>query len=158
MSFFLYLAAAAWQDGREKQVSGWVFLFFSVHFLTTQICQSIVLADMGRFPANVWFYGIAKSPSPWELLWGCLIGAALLGISRITEGALGEGDGLFFMVSGLYLGFWRNLFFFVASLFLCSMAGLVFLARGKYKGEGCRKKTLPFLLFAFPVGMLLAGW
>ena len=131
MSFFLYLAAAAWQDGREKQVSGWVFLFFSVHFLTTQICQSIVLADMGRFPANVWFYGIAKRPSPWELLWGCLIGAALLGISRITEGALGEGDGLFFMVSGLYLGFWRNLFFFVASLFLCSMAGVVFLARGK---------------------------
>lgn len=156
MSFFLYLAAAAWQDGRKKQVSGWIFLFFFVHFFTSQVCQRLFMADMEKFPANIWFYGIAKNPSPWNLLSGCLVGVALIGISLVTEGALGEGDGIFFIVAGLYLGFWRNLFLFGAALFLCSGAGLACLIWGRYSGTDYRKKTLPFLLFVFPVGIWLA--
>jgi leader peptidase (prepilin peptidase)/N-methyltransferase len=155
MSFFLYLTVTAWQDGRKKAVSGWIFLFFFVHFLVSQICQRVLLADMEKFPANFWFYGLSGEQSIWILLAGCSIGAALLGISRLTEGALGAGDGIFFVITGLYLGFWRNLLLLSSALFLCSMAGLACLIWEKGKGNNCRKKTLPFLVFAFPAGILL---
>lgn len=53
-------------------------------------------------------------------LWLAMRGAALipgillLVLSKITKGAVGQGDGFFFLVSGMYLGFWDN----VALLFL----------------------------------------
>ncbi len=155
MSFILYLAAAAWQDGRKRAVSGWIFLFFFLHFLASQICCRVFLADMEQFPANFWFYGLFKGTSAWSLLAGCFVGVALLGISRLTDGAFGAGDGIFFIITGLYLGFWKNLLLLSSSLFACSIAGLFCLAWEKKKGNDYRKKTLPFLIFVFPVGILL---
>lgn len=155
MSFFLYIMTAAWQDGKNRSVSGWLLLFFFTHFLTSQICRYMGLADWTWQPAAVWFRGMELQQAPWFLFAGCLIGAVLLFVSRVTEGAVGAGDGLFFLVSGVYLGFWRNLFLFGSALALCSLAGLCILVWGQMKGKDYRKKKLPFLIFTIPAGILL---
>lgn len=156
MSFILYVTACAWQDGRKRAVSGWLFLFFFVHFAMSQVCQGMLAADMQQFPASFWYRGMLRSTSVWQCIGGSLIGLALLVVNRITEGGIGEGDGIFFLITGIYLGFWKTFFLLAASLFLCSIVGLGYVACGRLTGKGNKKKKLPFLVFTFPVGIFLA--
>lgn len=155
MSFFLYVIAAAWQDGRRKAVSGWFFLFFFVHFVTLQVCHRLYYGEISVGQTSIWFRGMSTDSSPGSLWAGCMIGVILFLIGRITEGALGAGDGMFFLIAGLYLGFWRNLFLLGSTLFLCSIAGLIYLVWGRVQGRDYRKRTLPLLIFTLPAEMLL---
>ena len=156
MSFSLYILAAAWQDGRRKAVSGWLLLFFFVHFLTSQIVRRVFEVDMAKKPASIWYQGMCTDPSLLPLWAGCLIGVALLLVSRVTEGALGGGDRLFFFIAGIYLGFWKNLFLLCTSLSLCSITGIAYMVLGRVQGKDYRKRKLPFLLFTLPAGLWLA--
>lgn len=157
MSFILYVVMAAWQDGRKRAVSGWVFLFFFVHFLTSQICQKVFPVNMDQMPAAFWYQGMAVGTKMSFLWMGSLIGVVLLIISKCSGGALGEGDGIFFVITGIYLGFWRNMLLFFSALFFSSFFGLVFLLWGRMAGKDYRKKKLPFLVFTLPLSVYLAG-
>ena len=90
MSFILYVVMAAWQDGRKRAVSGWVFLFFFVHFLTSQICQKVFPVNMDQMPAAFWYQGMAVGTKMSFLWMGSLIGVVLLIISKCSGGALGN--------------------------------------------------------------------
>lgn len=155
LSFFLYLVLAAWQDGRRRAVSGWLFLFFFSHFLVSQICQKVVDVNMEGLPASLWYRGMAVDGRGAVLGLGVLFGALLLLISKCSRGALGEGDGIFFIVAGIYLGLWKNLILFFSALGLCSVFGLFLLFWGWLHGKDYRKKKLPFLLFTLPAGVYL---
>ncbi len=155
MCFLLYVIMAAWQDGKSQRISGWLLLFFFVHFFVSQICWKVLGEDSGSYPQSLWFHGMEVDVSPWYLLAGSMIGILLLLISRLSDGALGSGDGLFFLITGLYLGFWKNLFLFCSALILCSMFGLIYVVAGSVQGKDYRKKALPFLLFALPAGIFL---
>lgn len=155
MSFFMYMIAAAWQDGKRQVISGWLMLFFFVHFLFSQICWKLLGARKGYYPQSLWFRGMTVDQPLWYLLAGCMVGAALLLLSCIAKGALGAGDGWFFFVTGLYLGFWKNLLLLCSALFFCSLFGLGYVVFGGIKGKDYRKKTLPFLVFTLPAGIWL---
>ena len=43
-----------------------------------------------------------------EICGGMLLGVGLLGIAKMTGESLGYGDGLLFLVTGIYLGGWDN--------------------------------------------------
>lgn len=154
LSFFLYMMAAAWQDGRRKSVSGWLFLFFFSHFFVAQICQKAGV-DMEKLPASFWFHGMSVNARIMALGMGSLFGGILFLISKCSQGALGEGDGIFFIIAGIYLGFWKNLVLFFSALLLCSFFGLALLVWGRMQGKDYRKKTLPFLVFTLPMGIYL---
>jgi leader peptidase (prepilin peptidase)/N-methyltransferase len=85
-----------------------------------------------------------------NLCCGTLPGAALLAVSLCTRGAVGLGDAVLFMVSGVYLNFWENLLLMLLSLMLAGLWGTGLLVTKK----GSRKTTLPlapFVLAAFAV-------
>lgn len=42
----------------------------------------------------------------WPAMAGCLPGMMLLGVCRLTEGAVGAGDGLVLAAAGIFVGFW----------------------------------------------------
>ena len=105
LSFFLYLILAAWQDGRKRAVSGWLFLFFFSHFLVSQVCQKMIDVNMEQLPASFWYHGMMADGKISVLAMGGLLGVVLLLISKCSRGALGEGDGIFFIIAGIYLGF-----------------------------------------------------
>ena len=90
-----------------------------------------------------------------ETLLAMLPGAVLLFFSRITAGEIGEGDGWFFVVSGLFLNWREAAVLFLSGLMLCGVYGLFVLAAGAACGKDMRKKRLPFLPFLLPGGIWL---
>ena len=68
---------------------------------------------------------------------------------------IGKGDGLTFMITGIYLGLWRNLCLLWFSLILCSLWGAGLMVLGRMGWKQVKKKELPFLPFVFPVGVWL---
>ena len=74
-----------------------------------------------------------------EAMLGLLPGLAVLGISRMTKGAIGEGDAWLLMVCGLFLGTFRVLILFWSASVLIMLAGCVLMI----KKRGNRKTALP---------------
>lgn len=97
-------------------------------------------------------FGIGAISFGWQdAVLGCLPGILLYGISRITRGAIGEGDALVFGVCGIYLGLAENLLLLWLSLFLAMLAGSLLLFRKK----GNRKTRLPLVPFILAAYIIL---
>lgn len=84
----------------------------------------------------------------YEILLGCLVGLALVGISILSHQAVGLGDGLMFIASGAFLGLTDNLFLLLISLGLSSLAAVALLIILKLKGKA-RVPFLPFVLCGY---------
>lgn len=150
--FVVFLLAAAWQDFGTKQVSAEIFWLSGAAALVCQSMSvlSLVFAkDVGAvepvfsFFLNVW--------QPY--LAGVLPGAVLLLLSRLGVG-IGAGDGYFFLVSGLFLGLWRNLFFLCGTVLCSGLFGLSYYVWCFTRGNHTAGKTeLPLLPFAVVPGI-----
>ncbi len=82
------------------------------------------------------------------LLLGAVPGLLLMCVGKASGGALGMGDGLAVMISGIYMGIWNTLEFIALSLFLAAVwAG--FLMFVKKKGRKASFPFVPFMLAAY---------
>lgn len=81
------------------------------------------------------------------------VGAFLLLLSAVSNEAIGKGDGMFFLVSGLYLTFWENLVLFFNGLLLIGVFCLFFTVYRRKQGKFARSDTIPFLPFLIPGGI-----
>lgn len=87
----------------------------------------------------------------WTLLAGCAVGLLLLLYGRITGESVGYGDGCLFIMTGIFLGFWKNLeLLFTASLLAACYAGWTVLVKKKKN-----KETFPFVPFVSIAYLLL---
>ena len=77
------------------------------------------------------------------MIGGSLIGFIIMGISILTKGGIGLGDGGLLCVMGLYVGFYKNLEIFLLALLMASICGIVLLLIKKAD----RKTELPFVPF-----------
>lgn len=98
---------------------------------------------------HIWFQNI----SVYSMLAGILIGIVFLGISRVTRGKIGMGDGVVLVVSGIYLGFLDNMELLLHGLLFCGIWSLFLLVFRKKKKED-EVPFVPFLFLAY-VEMLL---
>lgn len=88
------------------------------------------------------------------LLLGAVPGILLMCVGKISGGALGMGDGLAVMISGIYMGIWKTLEFTALSLLLAAVwAG--FLMFVKKKGRKASFPFVPFMLAAYAVLCLI---
>lgn len=92
----------------------------------------------------------------WKILISAGVGLFLLIASHITDGKIGEGDGWFFVVSGLYLQPSENLLVLISGLFFCSIYCLVLVTVMFTEGRRMKQREVPFLPFLLPVGLWLA--
>lgn len=90
-----------------------------------------------------------------SILGGVLIGAALVGISLLSRGRVGLGDGLALMVTGIFLGFEKNLMLFMVSQCLVACFALFLMVFCK-KDRHCEIPYIPFLLVSY-VSLLAFG-
>ena len=133
-----------------------------VNLLLTAVLATCALCDIKRrqLPLTVLLAGLLTGAGGMimqtglqpallaRLFLGALPGAVLLSVSLGTGGAVGLGDAALFMVSGVYLGFWENLFLLLMSLLLAGLWGTGMLVTKM----GGRKTTLPlapFVLVSF---------
>lgn len=131
--WLLCLTIAALEDLKTRQVS-------------------LILFLAGAIPGilNLYNYGADISAH----LWAALAGIVMLMLSRITEGALGEGDGWFFLLSALYWDAEKVLLLFSGGLVIGCIWGMGLFMHGRWSGN--RKKTnasIPFLACVWPVGV-----
>ncbi len=71
------------------------------------------------------------------------LGAAIVGLSVLTRGGIGVGDGLFLGMLGINLGFSGLFSVFVAALLLSALAAIILL----FFKKGNRKYAFPFIPF-----------
>lgn len=101
----------------------------------------------------VWLY--AMQEMKWtDSLTGACIGIFLIAAAVVTGQAVGIGDGVVFLLSGLLLGFWGNMQLLILSLFieLLFVGGYMLakkLKNGKPTMSEALKKRIPFLPFIF---------
>ena len=81
------------------------------------------------------------------------IGLAMLILSRATRGAIGEGDGLFFLLTACFLNLGETVIFFLASLAVSCLWGICCIAKGLYTGQSRWKESIPFLTCAWLPGL-----
>lgn len=96
-----------------------------------------------------------QNQSIYEMLTGTLPGAAILLLSYFTKGKIGMGDGIVFMLTGLYLGFGKNMLLMGISFLLAGIFGLFSLMPGTGR-EDKKMPLVPFLFLGYSL-MVLSG-
>ena len=124
-ALFLFLLISAFIDAKTREVSIRILVIFG--------CIGII------------FYFIGQPVSLGEELLGIGIGVIVLCICRLTGGKIGEGDGWLMIVTGIYLGLYRNIELLSGGLFLSALwaVGLIVLKKAE------RNREMPFIPFLF---------
>lgn len=134
--FFLFLVFAAWQDYQEREIDGRIFMVAGIAGLI--VC--VISCFTGQ---REWF----------DVVLSCSVGVGLFALRRWSNGGIGEGDGWFFVISGLYLRGLENIGLFFSGLCVCFLWSLPLAVKAILEnGEG-RKRELPFLPFLLPAGI-----
>lgn len=127
--FALFLVLAAWQDFQRKSVAVRLYLFFGL--------MAVILKLIAGHWGLIGFSGIG-------------VGLILLAIGRLAGGAIGSGDGWFFVVGGIYLGLSDTIRLLMSGVFLCGLVCLGLFLYGVKTGKDVKKMAVPFLPFLIP--------
>lgn len=85
---------------------------------------------------------------------GVIIGCILYMISKLSRGAIGEGDAFIYVLTGATVGIAKNVEILLISLFLCSLFSLALFVLGRVK----KKDQIAFVPFIFVAyGMVIIG-
>ena len=83
--------------------------------------------------------------SIFEMIEGMFSGAWVILLGCLTGGKIGIGDGIIFILTGLYLGAEKNLALMCLSFYLAGICGIFLLLFGCCKRDG----RIPFVPFLF---------
>ena len=156
MAVLLFLAAAALYDWKYREIPRWVYLAGGLEAFFWRMAVILHMdVWLGSESWMVFFHGNNKEVSFLEAALGAMVGIVLLLLSRAADGSIGAGDGMLFLITGIYFGFWKNIALFLGSLLLCSIWGIGYLFIKKIGWQEGRKLELPFLIFVLPIGMWL---
>ncbi|MCD8220605.1 MAG: pilus assembly protein CpaA [Clostridiales bacterium] len=132
--FWVFLLAAAWQDFRSKSIAVWMFVIFG---------------------AAGFILNLVERVSPLYFC-GSVVGISMLVAGAGLKGAVGAGDGCFFVVSGLFLGLTENARLFCIALLLSGIYGLgIYVYKRLRYGLNAGKEIFPFLPFVVAGELLL---
>ena len=99
------------------------------------------------------YQAISRSLTIPEICGGAFLGVCLLGIAKVTGESLGYGDGLLFLVTGIYIGGWDNCSLLMTSLILVFVFAIIqILVRKK-----SAKSEIPFVPFVLSAYVLYLG-
>ena len=88
-----------------------------------------------------------------DLVWTACTGAAVIGLSIISKGAVGMGDGLLLLSLGTVLPFGELLSAFLLGLFCCYFWGImVLIVSGN--GKKAEMPFVPFLMLGYIGGLI----
>lgn len=129
------LSLCSWEDIRKKKLTVIYILLFGI--------------------GGVLFHLFRPVCSIYSILWGIMLGVAMMFASWCTRGKIGLGDGILLVVTGVYLGGMGNLELLFTGLLLAACWSLGMVVLGKKKGKE-EIAFVPFLLAAYLT--MLAGW
>ena len=122
----VFLLTEGIKDWRKKEID----LIFPALISVLAILFVFVFKDIG------WI----------EILLGFVQGLVLIGVSFLTDGGIGEGDGIVFCVTGVMLGWKMNLMIIFISSFICALTSIILMILKKAD----KKTKIPFIPFTVP--------
>lgn len=127
------LGICSYEDIKQKEIHCMTVLIFGVAGILLHLYQ--------------------REISIYSLLFGVLVGIAIMFFSALSGGMIGMGDGLVLSVTGIYLGGSKNTELLIIGLLLAAVVSLVLVVFKKRT----RKDTIPFIpyLLAAYMGMLI---
>lgn len=90
----------------------------------------------------------------WEIMGRVSVGTGMIGMSLLTGGGIGMGDGLLLLALSGFLSAGELLMSLLIGLFLCAVWGAVLLLFRK-KGRHTEIPFIPFLLLGYLGGVVL---
>ena len=129
----LYLLAMAVIDGRKKRIP----ILPGVICLVCVIAGQIVIRTCWQF----WISGM-------------LVGVVLFAVSKVSRGAIGEGDALVYTLTGALLGITGNMELLLISLLLCSLVSLGLIVFRRV-GRQYKIAFVPFIAIAYGVVVIV---
>lgn len=88
-----------------------------------------------------------------EVVLGSMTGVVLLVVAKVSKECIGFGDGWLFFVTGIFLGFFKNVVLLSGSLLLAGIYAVICLLLKK-KGKHDRMAFVPFVFVAYVVFLL----
>lgn len=107
--------------------------------------QITTMVTLGSAMACLICHMVYQNHSIYNMLGGMAFGGMILLFSVLSRGKIGPGDGIVFMLTGLYLGAEENLALMMLSLLFA--AGWSFIAIFVFRRS--KKEKIPFIPFLF---------
>ncbi len=123
----IFLAAAAYKDYKTEKIS--------MILIMTGAVISIAAA-------------VINKDNIMQILYGILTGNAILLIGYASREAVGYGDGLIFIITGIFLGWMNNIVLIAGSLLLAAVCSMILMAL-RIKKRTDRIAFAPFILGAY---------
>ena len=129
-------------------ISAWIDLKKEIIYVPLIVCMGII---------GVICHIFLQENTIWNLMLGMLFGVILL-LGGIWSGEkIGYGDGIVFIMTGIFLGFWGNMFLLMIASILAGVTctGLL-LTHKKCKGE--QIVFVPFVFISYVILLILTVW
>ena len=135
----------------KKSIIFMMLLLFSIEDVRKKRIDILPLLAFSVIGAI--YLTVTRALTIQEICGGMLLGVGLLGIAKMTGESLGYGDGLLFLVTGIYLGGWDNCSLLMTSLVLAFVFAIIqILVRKK-----SAKSEIPFVPFVLSAYVLYLG-
>ena len=156
-AFWVFTALAAWQDMKWGSIHIGTFIAGGTAGIFLQAGRFAAVSDA----LGSWRAVCTPAYAILQLLGAACVGIFLLTLSYATREAIGQGDGLFFLVAGCYLGFMKTALLFTGSLLLCFPVSSFLMLRRIWRGNriaASGEERLPFLPFVLFAAVLVLLW
>lgn len=154
----IFLVAASIWDLKERCIPVWVFSLTGIVIVFLELV--FILNEMSGIMEEAEYAAVAVKQVMVTAngilivkLGGMAVGFALLVISKLTQGQIGEGDGITFLITGFSLGFGDNFLLLLEALLLSFAWSLVLMFMKKINLK-TSLPFLPFVLTAFIIRMV----
>lgn len=146
--------------GRSEKMTGYIILFIYLFIMAIYDVKKreihlpfSAVAALVLIARQLYFIAGGKVTVAGAFL-GVCVGIVLIMVSIVTRGGIGIGDGILFMVCGLFFGFYENSVLLFLSLILTAfVSGVLIIVR-----QVGRKYTLPFAPFVFVGYGVMCVW
>ena len=130
-------------------VNGVIIVFLIPCTITDLKSKTIPIWWTVVFGISAMIYQIFWKKQKLEaILFSMIIGVTLLVAAKISNQRIGYGDGIIFLILGLWIGFWDGISLLFFSLILSSIISVYFIIVRR-KGRDYRIPFIPFVTAAY---------
>ena len=130
-------------------VNGVIIVFLIPCAITDLKSKTIPIWWTVVFGISAMIYQIFWKKQKLEaILFSMIIGVTLLVAAKISNQRIGYGDGIIFLILGLWIGFWDGISLLFFSLILSSIISVYFIIVRR-KGRDYRIQFIPFVTAAY---------
>ncbi len=133
---------------------GICLIYLGIISITDLKRRSVSIPISGIFAVVAILLHIYKTTIWMDVLAAVSIGCGVLIVSLITKQAIGSGDGVALIVTGLYLGFYRNMQVFLWSMIGVFVTGVVLMLVTKKDW----KSKIPYVPYLFLGEVVMLIW